>query len=66
MTPDLLGFFQKIWELHVCDIEGSEIEQIATEHGLVEQVMATEPCGEECRCKCYGFPVECLRPVKLS
>lgn len=44
------------------DIDGASIQDKLTELGLLVEVTATEPCGENCACVEYGdFPQKCLR-----
>ena len=44
------------------DLKGREIQDKAIEFGLLYEVMATESCGDECRClELGGWPIACLR-----
>jgi hypothetical protein len=45
------------------DIDGGEAQDEAKRLGLLVEVEATEPCGENCACAEYHgeFPVTCLR-----
>ena len=44
------------------DLDGSDIQDIGVECGLLKEVMATEPCGENCVCAEYNdWPMECYR-----
>jgi len=45
------------------DVEGIDLQDIALETGLLHQILATESCGEGCRCAGYrdDFPLTCYR-----
>lgn len=44
------------------DLDGCDLQEWATEFGLLHDVHVTEPCSEECRCAEWDdFPQECLR-----
>lgn len=43
------------------DIDGADIQEIAINHGLIEEIVADESCGKNCGCKESGFPILCYR-----
>lgn len=43
------------------DLDGGDIQGQAVALGLLKEVLATEPCGEECDCAEFGFPLTCYR-----
>lgn len=45
--------------------DGSEIQEIAVKHGLLNIENRTEECGEVCACREHGFPSECYRKTYL-
>lgn len=49
------------------DVEAWNIQEWATELGLLEPVEVTEPCSEtSCMCaECENIPGTCYRPVKF-
>ena len=54
-------------------IEGDDLQEIATRHGLLAPEIRHEPCGEWCNCNCLGDfdsadwqrGVECYRRTAL-
>ena len=49
------------------DVDGGDIQDWATECGLLEKVTVTEPCAGECRCAEYGdFPTTCYRETAAT
>ncbi|QDP51249.1 MAG: hypothetical protein Unbinned7913contig1002_4 [Prokaryotic dsDNA virus sp.] len=63
-TIDLKGFADEVlsvvWDGN--DIDGGSMQDIAERFGLIEKVIATEPCCEDCICaEVMEFPAECYR-----
>ena len=47
---------------YMSDIDGGDVQAWAVECGLLEEWMATEPCGEQCECaEVADFPTRCYR-----
>ena len=47
------------WE---CDLDGSDIQDLAVKHGLLKPQTMEKPCGDNCACNDVGdFPTECFR-----
>lgn len=49
---------------YIGDVDGGELQDKATELGILVTKEATEPCCESCRCAEYGFPTTCYRPAE--
>ena len=47
------------------DLDGGDIQGKAVALGLLKEVQATEPCGDQCACAEFGFPQECYRFAEL-
>lgn len=44
------------------DVDGAMVQDAASEHGLLDDTLVQEPCGEGCACADYGaFPTSCYR-----
>lgn len=43
------------------DVDAADIQDIALHHGVLKEVVAHEPCGDDCRCADGEFPVICMR-----
>lgn len=61
----LRAFAVDILAAHLGDLDGSEIEDIAVRHGLLERVIATKACAEDCPCCEFGFPSTCYRKTAI-
>ena len=50
------------------DLDGSDLQEWLVEAGVLEEVIVSEPCREDCACaEFYGqdqFPVTCYRRVR--
>lgn len=59
----LVGFVDEMIEVAFdgADTDGWAIQESAENHGLLVPQKRTEPCGENCRCIDYVFPVVCFR-----
>jgi hypothetical protein len=69
MTADLKAFADAIlnvaWDAG--QLDGSDILDMAEQHGLVVATNVEQSCGEGCRCAEYdGFPVTCYRKTYLK
>jgi hypothetical protein len=63
-TPDLAAFadamITAVWE--ASGFDGGDIQDYAVEYGLLKEVVATEPCGDNCACsEATSFPTTCYR-----
>lgn len=47
------------WE--ACDLNGADIQSIAVDTGLIEEVTVFESCGDGCICAEYVFPATCFK-----
>lgn len=48
------------------NLDGGDIQDIASEHGLLIETTVTESCGEGCTCQHYtSFPTTCFRKTQL-
>lgn len=46
---------------HLADLDGGWVQDQAQGLGLLTSFIAKEPCGDDCQCFGYDFPLECLR-----
>lgn len=44
-----------------CDVDGAMVQEKATAHSLLVDVLVTESCGDYCNCAEFGFPTSCYR-----
>lgn len=44
-----------------CDVDGALVQEQATAHGLLDDVLVTECCGDYCNCAEFGFPTSCYQ-----
>jgi hypothetical protein len=49
------------------DLDGGDLQEIATDSGLLTSVMVSAPCGESCACAEYAdsMPFACFRKTAL-
>lgn len=48
------------------DVSGGDVQDWAARDGLLEKVVVTESCGEECVCAEVGLPADCYRFTALG
>jgi hypothetical protein len=46
------------------DVDGGELQDKATELGILIAHEVSEPCCESCNCAEYGFPTTCYRQAE--
>lgn len=56
-------FTTKMLELPSGIIDTDQIQEIATDTGVLVKLEVNEPCGEGCRCAQTGFPTLCYKTV---
>lgn len=61
----LRAFANEMLEYQHGSADGCDIQESAVKHGLLEIHSVTEPCGEDCGCEEFGFPLECYRKTAL-